>query len=492
MPRFDDNYEPYRTDVPLKKEKLPEPVYEETPELVDLYYKAWELAYEHVLYREDSPQKHYIDEAMKPQTIWIWDTCFMALYCRYAPDQYPGIESLNNFYFIMHDRISGAPFKVHHPDNPPLFAWVEWEYFKFTGDVERLRWILVENKYLQKHFDFIENARRRKLYRYAGVPLFASKKKYGFKWSGVSSGMDNTPRGRGRYSWILWLDLAAQQALSARYIIKIAEVLGRDDLAREFKPKYNYYQNLLNEYYWDQQDGIYYDIKRFNHSKRSKVTTPAAFWPLLADVPSNQQVKGLLKHLRDPESLGGMIPFPTVARNDRDFDPLGQYWRGGVWLPTTYMGIKSLEKYGHLSLADSLAEKTLFHILKTYNDYEPHTIWEAYSPVKYEPSTYKKNARIVRPDFCGWSALGPISLFIENVIGIHQVSAHERFIKWDIHKKFKHGIKNLKFGEIVADLIFEDNNIFTNASEPFMLDVNGNKFDVSKGKNSYFLEGSQQ
>ncbi|MCM1372396.1 MAG: hypothetical protein NC113_07100 [Bacteroides sp.] len=40
------------------------------------------------------------------------------------------------------------------------------------------------------------------------------------------------------------------------------------------------------------------------------------------------------------------------------------------------------------------------------------------SPLLKEYST--THGRRVRPDFCAWSALGPISLFIENIMGIPQ------------------------------------------------------------------------
>ena len=46
MPLFDDNYEPYKTKTPLDKTKLPEPVYEDEPLLIDLYYLFFrELVY---------------------------------------------------------------------------------------------------------------------------------------------------------------------------------------------------------------------------------------------------------------------------------------------------------------------------------------------------------------------------------------------------------------------------------------------------------------
>ena len=34
---------------------------------------------------------------------WVWDTCFMALYCRYCAAQYPGVESLDNSYELQRD-----------------------------------------------------------------------------------------------------------------------------------------------------------------------------------------------------------------------------------------------------------------------------------------------------------------------------------------------------------------------------------------------------
>ena len=65
------------------------------------------------------------------------------------------------------------------------------------------------------------------------------------------------------------------------------------------------------------------------------------------------------------DKLGGMVPWVSVARDDEQFDPDGDYWRGSVWLPTAYMGIKALEKYGFFDLADKNAEAILEHMWRT-------------------------------------------------------------------------------------------------------------------------------
>ena len=92
-----------------------------------------------------------------------------------------------------------------------------------------------------------------------------------------------------------------------------------------------------------------------------------------------------------------------VARNSPHFDPEGGYWRGGVWLPTAYMSIKSLEKYGFYDLADTLGKRIVMHQYNTWKQYKPHTIWEAYSPTEAKPSTRKhtEEKSYCKPDFCG-------------------------------------------------------------------------------------------
>lgn len=483
-----DKYAEFRVSTPLDRSAIPQPIFDSAPKLVDLYWKAWELSWDHVLYREDSPQQRYIDEAFTPGKIWIWDTCFMALYCRYAPKIFPGIESLNNFYSIMHDGAK-APFKVHHPDNPPLFAWVEWEYFKLTGDVDRLRWVVEEHQYLQKHFEFIETAKPRRWYKYAGMFLFAKKTDYGYTWSGVASGMDNTPRGRGRTWTILWLDLLAQQALSAEKISQIAQILELPEVEKEFTAKHDEAAALLNKYYWNETDGFYYDIKKRQPKKQVKVKTPAAFWPLLAGVASEAQAKTLAASVEDPDIFGGIVPWATIARNDKAFEPLGKYWNGGVWLPTAYMGIKALERYGYQDIADRSAETLVRFMQQTYEEYEPATIWEAYCPVAPKPSRAKRNSHDVRPDFCGWSALGPISLFIENILGFHNINAHQNKIEWRLRtegREGKQGIRNLQFGEIITDLVFDASTktIEVKSSGSYTLTVNGQSFEIKSGTQS--------
>ena len=465
----------------LDESQVPEPVLEDFPGFIKLYWKAWEYARNHVYQRADVPQSPYMDEALHPDTIWIWDTCFMTFYCKYAPQYFPGIESLNNFYLSLYDGVDTS-LKIQHVDNPPLFAWAEWEYFKFTGDVKRLKWVLLEGKYLQKHFNFIKNGKRFRRHGVGRIPRLAKKRELGYQWAGTPSGMDNTPRG-GRLSHfrILWLDLLAQQGLSARLIAKMAKVLKQLDLAGEYSRHHEEIKAIMNGYYWNEEDGIYYDIKKRNPEHHVEIKTPASYWPLLADMCDESQATRLAEKARDPNCFGGDPPWPSVSRDDPDYHPEGMYWRGGVWLPMAYMATKALERHGHQELADRNAERLLVHMLDTYEQYEPHTIWEVYSPSEPRPATYKQNKGVFRPEFCGWAALGPISMLIENVLGFHEVMAHKKVVKWRLHRTKRHGIKRLRFGMILTDLLYEDGNIDVQASESYLLVVNGEEFKIDAG-----------
>ena len=184
----------------------------------------------------------------------------------------------------------------------------------------------------------------------------------------------------------------------------------------------------------------------------SKVRTPASFWPVLAGMASPKQVKRMADSVRDAYDLGGVVPWTSVSRSDKDFNgTTGNYWCGAVWLPTAYMGIRALTENGEGDLADETAEAVLNQMYLTYRDYAPHTIWECYNPNQPTPASHGTNR--VRADFCGWSALGPISLFIENVIGIHSVDAVHRVVEWRLHQPGRHGIRNLCFGDVKTQFL---------------------------------------
>lgn len=474
---------------------IPQPVFDAEPGYVELYWKAWEQAYAHVKWQKGLVQPLYMDEGLWDDTIWIWDSEFMVMFCKYAPKLFPGIQTLDNFYYTMLED-SGSSLRIQHPDNPPFFAWVENDYYKITGDRDHIRELLLDKKFPQRYWDLFPTLSPERKLQFDHYPIALKYKGIGYEWSGISSGMDNTPRTRAGKG-MLWVDAISQQALSALYISRLAKVVGDGATAREFKNKWKELRGIVNKYYWDDSDGCYYDIVPAPSGETASVAdvqaspsawrttgilTPASFWPMLAEIPSKAQARRMTEFALRPDKLGGEVPWVTVSRDDPDFDANdGLYWRGSMWLPTAYMGIKALEKYGFQEAADTTAEKVLSWMLRTYCDYEPHTIWECYSPTAPAPSS--NHGKRVRPDFCGWSALGPISLFIENVLGFHDIDASSRTVHWDISHNCRLGLNNLTFGDTTTDLLYDPaaSTVTIRSNKPYCLILNGKSHRIRAG-----------
>lgn len=496
------------------KKYLPRPVCEEHPEYVEFYYKAWELAHDHVRSIPGMPQNPYMDEGVCDTQIWIWDTCFMSFFCKFAKEVFPGVESFQNFYSVLHEgtllptvipkenepawtyATPGVPtnIKVHIPDNPPLFAWGEYENALFHGDTAYLKELLYKKKFLQKHYEWVENLTEKKEFSGVLTPNRMIRKKYGYQWDGCCSGMDNTPRGRTEIPSVpypknpdmLWIDAICQQALSAKMIARLFALLNDSESEKYWLAEFEAKKAIVNEYYWDEEDKFYYDISESDLGFY-KVRSIASYWALTAGVAPMERAEALVRLVFDKESFGGDIPFPSLARNDAEFEKDGRYWRGAVWLPTAYAALRGMAEYGYHREAQEAGRGLFEYMFKTYEMFEPHTIWECYAPEGFRPATRVSDESLVRPDFCGWSALGPIAVYIEFVLGFRSVNAFEKSVFWEKPDGFcgKIGIENLRFGSTVTDIIADGNHCTVRSNEPYTLYIKGRPFAILTGENTF-------
>ena len=499
---------------------VPRVVYDARPEFVTLYHKAWELAARHVKRIPGMPCPVYMDEAFCHTNIWIWDTCFMAMFCKYAPEFFPGVESLSNFYEVMYGD-GNYPFvtvppgepewatggatagsrirlRLHIADNPPLFAWAEHQNALFTGDRERLRKLLLEKKYLQRHYEWLENLKTTFTAPWLVCPTRWIAHEDGYSWEGGRSGMDNSPRGRqGDHAEafrpatndLLWLDALAQQGLAAECIGEMFDLVGEPEPAAEWRAEAKRKAKILHDRYWDAADRMFYD-RSMEKNDFCRVPTIASFWPLVSGAADAEQARFMAEKLVDPEYFGGEMPFVSLARKDGDFHAAGgAYWRGSVWVPTAYVAARGLLRYGHFDLARRQTVALLDAMSRVYEDFEPHSIWECYSPDGQAPGRQIRNDVLCRKDFCGWSALAPISMLIECVIGIHSVDAFRKLVRWNLDTAAhgKTGIRDLRFGGVTANLIYADGEVAVESDAPFTLEINGREFFVDAGKTKIVL-----
>jgi len=428
---------------------LPRPVIEGREEWIAAHDLAWRIAHAHIGHHATLAAPWCMDEACMPDRLWQWDTCFMALYCCYAPDVFPGIESLDNFYAWQRDDgfiamctlfESGEP-AYGERINPPLFAWVEWEYYRHTGNDSRFARVL---PVLVRYFDWIVKNRTRPrliLPEEELAPTDRANDTGGLYWATAAGamGMDNSPRA-AHLSWtggeICWIDLSSQQALAARYMAKIARQIGDTAIADRFEWEYRRLGDMINQWMWCEKSRFYHDI--FLDGNFLSCKTVAGFWPMLAGFAGQDQAARLNDHMNNPETFGRPHPVPSLAADDPNYCPSGGYWLGGVWAPTNYMAVRGLCEYAFDATAHDIAVKHLDGIVAVRGTTKPDTIWEAYAPDQMTPSTGKDKKKYARPDFCGWSALGATSMLYENIIGIRR-DTPAKTLSWDIRLNQNHG-----------------------------------------------------
>ncbi len=452
--------------APATRRRLPEPILDGNPEWVSLYWDAWRFMHEK-LTRGDVSKGFvplYIDEGFN-ENIYQWDSCFMAAYAIYGLKVFPAMAALDNFYnlqrasdgYICRTYNENTGLATGEADiNPPLFAWLEWRYWRATGDSSRLTRVL---PVLDKYFQWVKaNAR--------------GPRGQGLYWiTDLGSGMDNSPREefikRGA-----WIDISAQQALAALSIARLANVTGDRALATRYGAEFADLSRLINDTLWYDDLGNYFD-KREDGSWHDR-STIASFWPMLAEVADARRARRMVdEHLKNPASFNRSHVFPTLAAHDPVYDPRGHYWRGGVWAPTTYMAIKGIERVDR-AFARTSAENHIAAMSRVHRNFRPdpvsnplpsltepniarngdgiRQIWEAYAPDLDAPATRWDARLLVRQKFCGWSGLGPVALLIENVLGFDR-DVPENTLTWRIHRTDRHGIRRLEFGDGELSLV---------------------------------------
>jgi glycogen debranching enzyme len=432
------------------KEKLPRPWLPERPDLVEAYDAAWAIAAEKGV-RQALPAlsegKAFLDATFS-ERIYQWDSCFITMWAKYAQgafEQVPNVMScLDNFYalqdedgaicreylpdgtpfqnkFVEQDNKETEPFQRHSAfTNPPLFSWAEWEYFQLTGDDSRLERVL---PILSRYFNWY---------------LMNRARDDGFLWyDSFGSGMDNCPRPNASG----WVDYTCQAALDAEFLGNIALHVGDNSVAEKCGAVYLTIKELVNEKMWLEEESFYTDVDEDGFW--AGVMHIGSYWAMMADLTNPERAARMKLHLKSYRSFGRKHLVPTLAAHVKQYSVKGEYWRGSVWPPTTYMVVRALDRVGDYDFAHEVALNHVEACAQVFK--ETGTFWENYAPDSIAPGN------IARPDFCGWSALGPIALLLEYVVGVSANASLEEVI-WRPRLFEDHGIENLKVGGVLVSI----------------------------------------
>ncbi|TWT40957.1 Glucosidase YgjK precursor [Phycisphaerae bacterium RAS1] len=475
--RVNDGAERMPTFAGLR-DQLPAPIYEENPAYVDCYWEAWRVVCAHV--RQPTAESGFVSPYVDldfNQNIFFWDTCLMTMFCNYAPGLTPGVAALDNFYAKQHetgeicreinrdtgrdfepwtnreaqplfsrcgwggwDRRDQGPTPVEYRGraaptppplctldalNHPLAAWAELESFRVTGDAARLHRVWTP---LARYYAALQTYLRQ------GNGLYITD------WAS----MDNSPRNMHVDRGGTAVDTSAQMVLFARGLAEMADVLGKPDDAAKYRAEANALAERINALMWDPARRFYFDLSV--DGERGGIKTIAAFWTLLAGAASPWQARALAAELENPATFGTHHRAPSLAADESQFAPGGEYWRGSVWSPMDMMIVRGLERYGFTDLAYEIALNHLENVTAVY--LQTGAIWENYAPTRVA-----RGDGALR-DLVGFSGLGPINFLLEYGIGLRP-DAPNRRLTWTIRSERRVGCDRYRFGDVAVSLVCE-------------------------------------
>ncbi|OMD12990.1 hypothetical protein BJP48_09315 [Paenibacillus odorifer] len=510
---------------------LPKVHFGEHPEWAELFDKAWDTHKGNIRKARSAlnptPNSYYVDEAYNDY-IYAWDTMFMTMFNKYGLNQFPTLSSLDNFYYHQVDsagpddgfidrevsEVTGefAAWNAAYDDpkslNPPLWAWAEWEQYLVHGDVDRFTKVINGKTIFERlisHFNFVERTRT------------MSNGLYG-KTTGLANGLDNTPNQDHGDLTQTYNDLSIQQAQAAYYISLISKELGDTNKELAFKAKYEELKQKINDLLWSEDGKFYFNLDQ--NGNFTNIATPTGLWAMAANVATPDRADSMIRNyalnsekMFRPNGLSTVTyDYANPNNPNSKFWPMGNYWEGAVWAPTSYQYMKGLHNYGYNELAFQEGIRHLnmltdvYEAGKTDDKIGQATFWENYSSEYTLMGQRQFDHEYARSHFVGWTGDLVIGSMIEDVIGV-RLNAPANKVNWNINLVEEHGISNLYMKhQGVANRISlsaakrksaaSSVQITVTASHDFTLNVTSNgvekTFQVEAGTHDYIIAGQDE
>ncbi|WP_122032014.1 alpha-glucosidase [Aliivibrio sp. EL58] len=159
------------------------------------------------------------------------------------------------------------------------------------------------------------------------------------------------------------VDQASYMFSDNQYLAQMADILGKDADAKEFREKADKLSSYINTCMFDEGTGFFYDIriedKPLANGCAGKPIVergkgPEGWSPLFNKAATQANADAVVKVMKDTSEFNTYIPLGTAALSSPAFGP-DIYWRGRVWVDQFYFGLKGMESYGYRDDAVEMA-----------------------------------------------------------------------------------------------------------------------------------------
>jgi glucosidase len=325
----------------------------------------WRIPAGELKYSGFFPSYHYVWF----HGFWAWDSWKHAVAAslyntELAKDQIRAMyDFMDSEGFIADCIYRDTTIENHNYRNtkPPLSAWAIWKVFEQDNDTGFL-----EEMYpniIKQHNWWYTN----RDHDVDGICEYGSTDGtlIAAKWE---SGMDNAVRFDGskllknsEHAYSLdqeSVDLNSYLYAEKIYMTKIAEILGKKNIANNLKAEASKLKNQIRKQFYDSESGWFYDTSIDGHEFIYDMGCEG--WiPLWANVADTCQAESIVKNIMDTSYFNVTVPLQTLSAAHSKFKPDRGYWRGPTWIDQSYFGIVGLGNYGYEKEANLLTGKLL-------------------------------------------------------------------------------------------------------------------------------------
>ncbi len=165
------------------------------------------------------------------------------------------------------------------------------------------------------------------------------------------------------------VDLASYLVRDLRAMAVIADHLGHDDDRKGFTAQADRLCKLINDFFWDEKDAMYYD-RNEKTKELVRVKSATSFTALFCGAATPERAKRTInERLLNEKEFWLAYPVASYAKTEPDYYQ-GSHnecnWRGSTWVPTNYMIFQGLMHYGYTAAAKDLATR-LFNMAVVKN-----------------------------------------------------------------------------------------------------------------------------
>jgi len=190
----------------------------------------------------------------------------------------------------------------------------------------------------------------------------------------LESGLDNSPMykevGYDKERNLMALadvGLMSFYITDCRELAELARRIGRNEVIPEIEERIEKYTQSLKSL-WCEETGLFLN-KRLDNGEFEHRLSPTHFYPLLAEVPTQEQADRMMnEHFFNPDEFWGEWILPSISRNDPMY-PEQNYWRGRIWAPMNFLVYMGISKYDLPKAREAMVEKSEALLLKEWREH---------------------------------------------------------------------------------------------------------------------------